>query len=110
MSSPDAIRPASAVAASGVGSSIGKGMGVAFADFDGDGLLDAFTWGKIDGAGFSQARIQYFDRSLAPSTTFAPAPEYFTALSSRFETAALTSSRSPRIRSFSPSADADGLY
>ena len=29
-------------AASGIGSSIGKGMGVAFADFDGDGLMDIY--------------------------------------------------------------------
>jgi len=58
-----------------IGGSVAAGAWRAsLADFDGDGLLDAFTWGKIDGAGFSQARIQYFDRSLAPSTTFAPAP------------------------------------
>jgi hypothetical protein len=29
--------------ASGIGASVGKGMGVAFADFDGDGLMDVFV-------------------------------------------------------------------
>jgi hypothetical protein len=43
-------------------------------DFDGNGTLDAMTRGKIDARGFSQIRVQYLDTTLAPQSTFVPAP------------------------------------